>query len=391
MATDPAGEPLTPKTDEQLRDVILSQPRVRVVGGGSKPTLSAGANVSLEHIRGIVEYLPDEYTITVRAATPIAEIQAALDEHHQYLPFDPPFSSGGATIGGTVAAGVSGPGRFRYGGVRDFVLGVTFLSGDGRFISGGGKVVKNAAGFDIPKLMVGSLGEWGILTELTFKVFPFPKKTLTLTMQGDSWSQVVGLAHRLAVAPLDLMCLELAPPNQLAVRLGGQPDSLPERAACIKRFFEESTGRASGTPAHQESTGRASGTLAHQELTDDRNYWRDAADLTWVEPNQSLIRMPLNPSQLESAEEALAGVFANSELGPVSRRYSVGGNLLWMAGEHDAVERCTRQLASDLKRSAVALFGEWGDRTVGAPSPSPMASRLRRVFDPTDRLVDVPS
>ena len=92
----------------------------------------------------------------------------------QYLPFDPMLSAAGATIGGTVAAGISGPGRYRYGGIRDFLLGVQFISSDGAVINAGGKVVKNAAGFDIPKLLVGSLGRLGVMTELTFKVFPQP-------------------------------------------------------------------------------------------------------------------------------------------------------------------------------------------------------------------------
>ena len=105
-----------------------------------------------------------------------------LAEHGQYLPFDPPLAAAGATLGGTVAAGLSGPGRYRYGGVRDFVLGVRFVDGMGNLVRGGGKVVKNAAGFDFPKLMVGSLGRLGVLAELSFKVFPQPPAFATLAV-----------------------------------------------------------------------------------------------------------------------------------------------------------------------------------------------------------------
>ena len=113
-----------------------------------------------------------EFTFTALAGTPVREIAAALAERGQYLPFDPMLREAGATLGGTVAAGLSGPGRFRYGGLRDFILGVRFVDGEGRLLRLGGKVVKNAAGFDLPKFFVGSLGRFGVLAEMTFKVFP---------------------------------------------------------------------------------------------------------------------------------------------------------------------------------------------------------------------------
>ena len=106
--------------------------------------------------------------------------------HGQYLPFDPPFAADGATIGGTVASGVSGPGRYRYGGVRDFLIGVRVVDGEGRVIRSGGKVVKNAAGFLLHHGMVGSLGRFGVLTEVTFKVFPQPEARRTVTVECES-------------------------------------------------------------------------------------------------------------------------------------------------------------------------------------------------------------
>ena len=140
--------------------------RVRVRGGGSKTALSAPRSdvptIDLASLAGIVEYEPGEYTFTALAGTPLRDVEAQLAQHGQALPFDPPLVGGGATLGGTVAAGLSGSGRHRYGGVRDFVLGVRFVDGLGRLVRGGGKVVKNAAGFDLPKLMVGSLGRLGV-------------------------------------------------------------------------------------------------------------------------------------------------------------------------------------------------------------------------------------
>src|SRR5690606_9356314 len=156
---------------------------VAVVGGGSKAGLVAGdaeVRIDLSALRRLVEYDPGEFTFTAAAATPLREVREMLAAHGQYLPFDPPLADAGATLGGTVAAGRRGPGRLRYGGVRDFLIGIRFVDGRGALVQGGGKVVKNAAGFDLPKLMVGSLGRLGILTELTFKVFPAPPATASL-------------------------------------------------------------------------------------------------------------------------------------------------------------------------------------------------------------------
>src|SRR4029079_6930035 len=104
----------------------------------------------------------------------------------QYLPFDPKCVEAGATLGGTVASGLSGPGRFRFGGLRDFILGVRFVDGAGRLLRMGGKVVKNAAGFDLPKFFVGSLGRFGVLAEMTFKVFPRPQSARTFMLAAGS-------------------------------------------------------------------------------------------------------------------------------------------------------------------------------------------------------------
>ena len=139
--------------------------RILARGRGTKPPLSTppegAVALDVSGLSGISEYEPGEFTFTALAGTPISEIAAALAEHGQFLPFDPPLVEAGATLGGTVAAGLSGPGRYRYGGVRDFILGVRYVDGAGEVVRTGGKVVKNAAGFDISKLMVGSLGAFG--------------------------------------------------------------------------------------------------------------------------------------------------------------------------------------------------------------------------------------
>ena len=147
-------------------------------------------------LSGVLEYEPGEYVFTALAGTPVAQVEAMLAEHGQYLPFDPLWPARGATLGGTVAANTAGPGRNRYGGVRDFLIGVRFIDGRGELVRGGGKVVKNAAGFDLPKLMVGSLGAFGLLVELSFKVFPQPEAFATLEIECGSLDAALQIVRR---------------------------------------------------------------------------------------------------------------------------------------------------------------------------------------------------
>lgn len=225
---------ISPVTLTELGDAVLSAPRVLAVGAETKPRLSAveAVKISTRRLSGVTEYEPSEFTFSALAGTPLREIVAALEEKGQYLPFDPMLIESGGTIGGAVASGLSGPGRFRYGGVRDFILGVRFVDGLGRLLRLGGKVVKNAAGFDVPKFLVGSLGRFGVIGEVTFKVFPKPESTLTLQMPF-SREKMAGLANsRFEVDALDvppggeILLVRLAGPGKaleaLAKEIGGE-------------------------------------------------------------------------------------------------------------------------------------------------------------------------
>ena len=185
---------MKPATIAELQDFTRSQSQPQGVArlaarGGEQagPICRDGSSlVETGGLSGLLEYEPQEFTFTALAGTPLAEIEQALSAHGQFLPFDPPLVQAGATLGGCVASGLSGPGRYRYGGLRDFLLGVRFVDWQGQLVSSGGKVVKNAAGFDLPKLMIGSLGQYGILAELSFKVFPRPEAYATLQIAYPS-------------------------------------------------------------------------------------------------------------------------------------------------------------------------------------------------------------
>ena len=159
-------------------------------GGGSKDWYGQdvqGAVLDTTTYRGITDYEPTELVITARCGTPLAEIEAHLAEHGQMLAFEPPHFGPGATIGGTVAAGLSGPRRQSAGAVRDFVLGAVLVDGKGETLHFGGKVMKNVAGYDVSRLLAGSLGVFGLIAEVSLKVLPKPvaECTVQLHMNDD--------------------------------------------------------------------------------------------------------------------------------------------------------------------------------------------------------------
>ena len=175
---------------ESIQEAVLSaiQERtpLRIVGGGSKEFYGRrdqGQVLAVGRHSGITSYEPSELVITARAGTLLTDIEAALAGKGQMLPFEPPHFGNSATLGGTIACGFSGPRRPYTGAARDFVLGVTCINGEGKVLRFGGQVMKNVAGYDISRLMVGAMGTLGVLLEISLKVLPRPKYELTLTQE----------------------------------------------------------------------------------------------------------------------------------------------------------------------------------------------------------------
>jgi len=344
------------------------------IGNGTKPALAANpfpltphpesliSNLSLSSLAGVLEYEPAEFTFTALAGTPLSDVNALLETHGQYLPFDPPLAERGATLGGTVAAGLSGPGRYRYGGARDFLLGVRYVDGAGRLVRGGGKVVKNAAGFDLPKLMVGSLGAFGVLVEMSFKVFPRPEAYATVRLDCATLQDALQAVYRLYGSQLDIDALDVEPDSGQAVvwaRLGGLRAAMPARL------------------------DRLRGLLAGGEVlegAEETALWRRAREFEWALAEWSLIKVPINPGRITALEAALAG-------SPALRRYSAGGQVLWLASP-DAPET----LDSLLKAQGMAglrLWGPPGPARLGVRTGEAFARRVKEALDPEGRFADV--
>ncbi len=163
---------------ELLRDCAADRRTVRVRGGGTKdhqgPRRDTDVVLETAALGGIVDHVPEDLTVTVGAGTPLAALREPLRAHGQFLPLDPPHIGRGATVGGIIAANSDGFGRYRYGGVRDLLLGVRAALADGTVARAGGRVVKNVAGYDLNKLFIGSQGTLGVIVEATFKILPIP-------------------------------------------------------------------------------------------------------------------------------------------------------------------------------------------------------------------------
>lgn len=202
-------------------------------GGGTKDFYGGplqGELLSTTELAGISSYQPTELVVTARCGTPLAELEAALAEKGQCLPFEPPHFAEGGTVGGMVAAGLSGPSRAAVGAVRDFMLGATLLNGQGEVLSFGGQVIKNVAGYDVSRLLVGSLGALGVILEVSIKVLPVAPATATLRFDMAQAAALTQL-HQWGGQPLPLNASALWN-DQLVVRLRGAVAAV--QAATVK-------------------------------------------------------------------------------------------------------------------------------------------------------------
>uniref|UniRef100_UPI0025C24DC5 glycolate oxidase subunit GlcE n=1 Tax=Acidithiobacillus sp. TaxID=1872118 RepID=UPI0025C24DC5 len=210
----------------------VSRP-LKIQGSGTKAFYGRATPESplldLSTHRGIIDYEPNELFITVRSGTPLQELEVQLAEANQMLPFEPPYFGSAATIGGTLACGLSGPRRPYAGSARDYVLGVRILNGQGEILRFGGQVMKNVAGYDVSRLMVGALGTLGVLLDVSLKVLPRPACTLSLVQESDAVTAIQCMNHW-AGQPLPLSATAFYG-ERLYIRLCGTEGSL-QAARC---------------------------------------------------------------------------------------------------------------------------------------------------------------
>jgi glycolate oxidase FAD binding subunit len=348
------SDTINPTTVPAFVDAIRAATQVNIVGAGTKPRLAAdhGTRVTTTALSGIVEYDPSEYTITALAGTTLRELSATLAQRGQYLPFDPLLVDAGATLGGTVAAGLSGPGRFRYGGLRDFILGVRFIDGEGRLLRAGGKVVKNAAGFDLPKFFVGSLGRFGALVECTFKVFPRAIATRTLEISCASDDE---LAQRLMEAgstrwEIDALDANASDDRRILLRLAAAP-------AALELLSREVLARWPGRGFSEDESTQT---------------WTTLREFRWAHSDGTWIKIATTPRQLPSLLPALRAI-ASARI-----RISAGGNVAYLS-------LAPGSSLPPLDAPALTLRGD-GSLLPGTRPRYEIETRIKAALDPVSRF-----
>ncbi|MFD1508075.1 FAD-binding protein [Lacimonas salitolerans] len=364
---------MTPKTEADLAAIVAGATGpLRIIGGGTRPVGNPGAGerLSLAGLAGIVAYEPGALTLVAQAGTPMAEIEAALTAEGQRLAFEPMDhrtllgTEGVPTIGGVVAGNVSGPRRVSHvGACRDALLGVRFVDGTGRVLKNGGRVMKNVTGYDLVKLMAGSWGTLGVLSEVSFKVLPVPETQATLVLCDlDAGGTVAAMGAALG-SPFEVSGAAHLE-GRTVLRIEGMAASVAYRAerlqGVLSRFGEaEVMGDA------------ASGDL-----------WRDIRDVVALRDCAAVWRVSLKASEAPGFLEGLEGLTVQMDW---------GGGLLWIgqaAGEAQATHDALRAKVARTGGHVTLIKGDAGLRdavSVFQPEPAPVAALsagLRARFDP---------
>ncbi len=332
----------------QERVIIAATDRtpLNITAGNSKAFLGRtpqGEPLDVSGHRGILSYEPKELVITARCGTPLREIEQALAEKGQMLPFEPPLFGNDATLGGTIATGLSGPRRPYAGSARDFVLGARVLNGKGEILRFGGEVMKNVAGYDVSRLMTGAMGTLGVLLDVSLKVLPIPACELTLVSSSDTPSAIKRF-------------------NELAAK------PIPVSAAACDG--ERAYIRLSGA---QTAVDAASKLLGGDLLEEDDAFWQRRIreqGHAFFEGDTPLWRLSVPPGA--------PGV-------SFQRKCLVdwGGALRWVRSDREADE-IFRTLA-DIGGHATLFRGGDREGQIYQPLPGPLMTihkRLKRAFDP---------
>lgn len=240
---------------------------LRAVGGGTKNFYGGplqGSEVDMRQWAGIVEYEPTELVITAKPGTPLLEVEATLASQKQELAFEPPRFGAHSTLGGAIASGLAGPARLSKGGIKDYVLGCTLLNGKGQLLHFGGVVMKNVAGYDIARVVPGSMGTLGIVTELAIKVMPIAPAEATLQFHMQV-NQAIAQSNAWLSKPLPISATFFEE-NTLTVRLRGA--SAAVQAALKKMGGEEMS------PEHAQIFWTAVRDQQHEFFTTSGDLWR---------------------------------------------------------------------------------------------------------------------
>jgi glycolate oxidase FAD binding subunit len=221
----------SPHLQERVNSAIATASPLNIHGGNSKAFLGHPVDaddIDISAHCGVISYEPTELVVTVRAGTPMKKLESVLAKHGQGLAFEPPHYGKHATVGGTIACNLSGPARPLYGAARDSVLGIRIINGEGRIVHFGGEVMKNVAGYDLSRLLTGSMGTLGIILDVSLKVLPLPEHELTLSFEMPA-DKALETLHEWSGRPLPISASSYDG-QRLSVRLSGTETALQSSA-----------------------------------------------------------------------------------------------------------------------------------------------------------------
>lgn len=385
-----------PASEEGIASVVRSAAAERVtlavVGGGTRAGLGnptrADRTLSTRRLSGIVTYDPAEMTMSALAGTPLAEVEAALHAKGQMLSFEPmdhrPIfgTTGEPTIGGVFAANVSGPRRYVAGAARDSLLGVRFVNGRGELIKAGGRVMKNVTGLDLVKLMAGSYGTLGILTEVTFKVQPLPPAAATVVVSGLNDAEAAAVMAEAMAQPVEVSGASHLPESVRSRFLDGV---LPDGAATVLRL----EGLAASVAIRAEKLGEKLsrfGRISQLDEAQTGTLWTEIRD---VKPYADGTRRPLwRVSVAPSAGHQLVAAL-RLQTG-VDAFYDWQGGLVWLRMEADPEAELLRRYIGAVGGGHAALLradeearGRIPAFEPQSPAVAQLSERIRAQFDPS--------
>jgi len=381
-----------------VQSAVRDAAPLEVVGGGSKRfygrPVAASRMLSLAKLSGVIDYQPAELLVVVRPGTRLAALERTLAESKQALAFEPPHWGVAATVGGTVACNLSGPRRVRAGAARDHLLGFEAVTGQGQIVRGGGRVVKNVTGYDLSKLMSGSFGTLGVLTELVLKVLPAAETERTVVVTGLDDADAIALLILASRSPHSVSGLAHLPRGVRAaealsgvvadgesvtlIRLEGPAPSVEHRA-------REIVGLTTRQTASLEAEASASVWSALREV-----------EPIAIDAGERLWRVSVPPTASATCSATLSKAATSSATGATTPRayFDWGGGLIWCALPASLAAADVHRMAQEaggharLVRSACALRESGRDEAVDqAFAPLDAANRtvhqrLKSAFDP---------
>jgi len=379
---------IKPETDDQVLEAVKwaasNKAPLEIIGHGTKRgyghPVVANTVLDMSPLSGITLYEPQELIMTARAGTPLDEVEAALNDANQMLAFEPwqpkgLYGTNGGTVGGIFAANASGPRRLQAGAARDHMLGFHGVSGRGEAFKSGGRVVKNVTGFDLTKLMAGSMGTLSVMTEVSFKVLPKPEKSRTVLLFGASDAaraliaaqcsphEISGCAHLLkAVAARSRVdYVKNAGADVTCVRVEGPAPSVDVRCEALRTLLAPL-----GTGVEELHT------------TNTQTLWAEIRDVSYFDSGKQIWRISVASSEGPALGERLGGEYL----------LDWAGGLVWLAfdpandahaarvrgGFADGHATCIR--AADDVRTATSVFHPQADAL------TELTKRVRAGFDP---------